>query len=43
MAPALFEEALSLYEQEKWKHNIENVGLVDTEKENTSVRLVRVR
>ena len=31
--PALFEEALRLYEQEKWKHTIENVGLVDTEKE----------
>ena len=31
--PHVFAEALSLYEREKWVHNLEGVGLVDTEKE----------
>ncbi|MCL6611612.1 MAG: ATPase [Peptococcaceae bacterium] len=31
--PQCFAEALSLYEREKWRHRIEGVGLVDTEKE----------
>lgn len=31
--PRVFAEALTLYEREKWQHNLEAVGLVDTEKE----------
>ncbi|MFE7060786.1 ATP-binding protein [Sutcliffiella sp. NPDC057660] len=31
--PDYFEQALSIYETEKWKHNIEGVGLVNTQKE----------
>ncbi|MCW2278489.1 ATP-binding protein [Heliophilum fasciatum] len=31
--PAVFAEALALYEQEKWRLKLEGVGLVDTEKE----------
>ena len=31
--PHVFAEALSIYEKEKWKHQLEGVGLVDTQKE----------
>ncbi|WP_248928629.1 ATP-binding protein [Paenibacillus hamazuiensis] len=31
--PDCFAEALGIYEREKWKHQIEGVGLVDTDKE----------
>lgn len=31
--PSLFAEALRTYEQEKWRHRLEGVGLVDTERE----------
>ncbi|MEW6275467.1 MAG: SbcC/MukB-like Walker B domain-containing protein [Bacillota bacterium] len=31
--PRFFAEALAVYEREKWRHKIEGVGLVDTEKE----------
>lgn len=31
--PDYFEQALSIYEAEKWNHNIEGVGLVNTQKE----------
>ncbi|TCS95734.1 ATP-binding protein [Hazenella coriacea] len=31
--PEVFTEALSIYEQEKWKHHLEGIGLVDTDKE----------
>lgn len=31
--PQVFAEALRIYEREKWSHNLEGVGLVDTEKE----------
>jgi uncharacterized protein YPO0396 len=32
--PDYFEEALSIYEAEKWNHKIEGVGLVNTQKES---------
>jgi DNA repair exonuclease SbcCD ATPase subunit len=31
--PQVFAEALHIYEQEKWTHRLQGVGLVDTEKE----------
>lgn len=31
--PEVFAEALHLYEQEKWAHRLEGIGLVDTDKE----------
>jgi len=31
--PEFFAEALTIYEKEKWTHNLQGVGLVDTEKE----------
>ncbi|MFD2172045.1 ATP-binding protein [Tumebacillus lipolyticus] len=31
--PQVFAEALSIYEKEKWRHQLEGVGLVDTQKE----------